>query len=727
MGQRRAVQAEADLSPGMRVRISGREAHATYRMMLKQMSREMIRPIRLPFAYGAVFSTLGFAAWAFSNPVHDWTIAGPFGGTTRSVAVDPQKPAVVLAGGMNSLVYRSTDSGDNWALLDFPKRNLSEVTSLLVDPTDSHHYFAGMISAEGGGLFESHDEGGTWTSVKSMSQFGVRAIAASASNPSQLVAGTLRGVWLSEDSGKSWKRISDSENLEMQGITVVAVDPKNPDIIYAGTMHLPWKTADRGKTWESIHEGMIDDSDVFSIFVDPANPSSILASACSGIYSSETRGDAWKKLMGIPNTSRRTHVIREDPANAGTIYAGTTTGLFKSLNRGATWKSTTEMQVNAIAFDPSHPGSMYFALEYEGIGKSDNGGDTIRLINRGLVDRSVSSVTRSGEKLFAIETQEGETTGLFSSADRGENWSRLQNVRGLGGVHLKTITGMPENGNILLGASPHQLYKSADGGTSWKILPVHLMETPPAPTEKSKPVASRSTTHRTAASPAAKSRTSRPQKPVIKTRLVSPSEVSALYGAKAEAQDALFAATDLGLLKSTNAGEQWTIANIPGSPAVTALYLPADPSGLYVVRTPIGLFISKDCGDHWEDMHFPLPSSDVNEIAIGGSKGSTLLAATRLGLYSSADGGATWYANLGGMPASTVTSVIFTNSDGGAYAVEYGRLYRMASAGGAWKELPTTLPSVRIRQLWMPDLASGRLYGISGDLGILFRDEGAIR
>ncbi len=687
----------------------------------------MIRLFRLPFAYGAVLSTLGFAAWAFSNPVHDWAIAGPFGGTVRSVAVDPQKPQVVLAGGMNSLVYRSADAGENWALLDFPKRNLSEVTSLLVDPADSEHYLAGMISAEGGGLFESHDGGGTWTSVKSMSQFGVRAITASATNPSQFVAGTLRGVWLSEDSGKNWKRISDSENLEMQGITVVAVDPKNPDIIYAGTMHLPWKTTDRGKTWESIHEGMIDDSDVFSIFVDPANPSSILASACSGIYSSETRGDAWKKLMGIPNTSRRTHVIREDPNNASTIYAGTTTGLFKSLNHGSTWKSTTEMQVNAIAFDPSHPGSMYFALEYEGIGKSDNGGDTIRLINRGLVDRSVSSVTRSGEKLFALETQEGETTGLFASADRGENWSRLQNVRGLGGVHLKTVTGLPENGNVLLGASPHQLYKSADGGNSWKVLPVRLIETPPAATEKPKSPALHSASHGTAAHTTAKARVSRPRKPVIKTRLVSPSEVSALYGTKTGAEDGLFAATDLGLLKSSDAGEQWTMASIPGSPAVTALYLPADPSGSYVVRTPVGLFISRDCGDHWEDLHFPLPSSDVNEIAIGGLKSSSLLAATRLGLYSSSDGGATWYANVGGMPASTVTSVIFTNAEGAAYAVEYGRLYRMANTGGTWKELPTALPSVRIRQLWMPDLASGRLYGIAGDLGILFRDEGAIR
>ncbi len=686
------------------------------------MSFKMIQRALSLFVYGFVLIALALAGWAFSVPVNDWTIAGPFGGTARSVAIDPQKPDIVLAGGMNALVFRSVDAGQNWALLNFPKRRLSEVTSLLVDPGDSSHYLAGMISAEEGGLFDSHDAGKTWGAVKGMTQFGVRALAVSPSKPSEFVAGTMRGVWLSENSGDTWKRISDSENLEMQGITAVAVDTKDPDIIYAGTTHLPWKTSDRGKTWVSIHTGMVDDSDVFSIYINPADPSSILASACSGIYSSDSRGDAWKKLMGIPNTSRRTHVIREDPGNADVIYAGTTMGLFKSINRGLGWKSLTDNQVNAIAFDPSHPGSMYMALEYEGMGKSDNGGETIRPINNGFVDRTIASETRSGDKLFAIETQEGETSGIFASADRGQTWSHFQAVKGLGGVHLKTITGLPSNSNVLLAASPHQLYKSIDGGNSWKPLPVRLIETPPASAKPATPPA-RSGSH---ASASARARAHRPVKPVVKIRQVYPSDVSALYAIPSGTKDLVFAATDLGLLKSTDAGEQWTSASIPGSPGVSALYLPTVSGGPLIARTAGGLYISKDCGDRWEDLPFPLPPSDVNEIASSG-KGSTLLAATRLGLYSSPDGGAKWYANLGGIPASTVNSVVFTKPDGVAYAVEYGRLFKTSNAGAAWTEIPTALPSVRIRQLWLPDPNSGRLYGITGDLGILFRDEREIR
>lgn len=687
------------------------------------MSRKMVRRVLPPLACGVGLLTLGLAAWAFSVPANDWTIAGPFGGTARSIAVDPQKPDVVLAGGMNSLVFRTTDGGQNWTLLSFPKHNLSEVTSLLVDPADSNHYLAGVISAEDGGLFESRDSGETWQGVKEMTKFGVRALTVSASKPAEFVAGTLRGVWLSEDSGKTWQHISDKDNLEMQGITAVAVDTANPDIIYAGTTHLPWKTLDRGKTWQSIHTGMIDDSDVFSIFIDPANPSSILASACSGIYASDSRGDAWKKLMGIPNTSRRTHVIRQDPGSASTIYAGTTTGLYKTLTRGAAWKSMTDMQVNSMAFDLSHPGRIYLALEYGGIGKTDNGGDTIQLVNHGYVDRSISAVARSGDKLLALESQEGETSGLFSSADKGESWTRIPSVKGLGGVHLKALTGMPGNASILLAASPHQMYKSVDGGSLWKPLPIRLIEPPPpAPTAKVHPPV-----HSRAGHSTARSRAVRARKPIVKTRLISPSEISALYSLKSGSEDLLFAATDLGLLKSTDAGDRWTSAAIPGSPAVTALFLSPDGTGSFVARAATGLFVSKDCGQHWESLPFPMPASDVNEVAISSGDSSSVMAATRVGLYSSTDGGVNWYASTGGLPASTVTSVVFTNQPAVAYAVEYGHLYKTADAGKAWKEVPSALPSLRIRRLWLPDLAAGRLYGITGDLGIIFRDPGEIR
>lgn len=661
------------------------------------------------------------ALWADSAPQNDWKVAGPFGGTATTLAIDPTNSNVVLAGAMNSLLFQSENSGASWHVLNFPKRTLSEVTCVLVDPRDSNHYLAGMIAAEDDGLYESHNAGETWKPVTSIHGFGVRSLAAAASKPSRFVAGTLRGVMLSDDSGKTWTRISDPQNFEMQGITAVAIDTANPDIIYAGTSHLPWKTTDGGKTWESIHTGMIDDSDVFSIYIDPSAPNEVLASACSGIYSSTDRGDLWHKLIGIPNTSRRTHVVREDPLNASVIYAGTTTGLFKSENRGTTWKTLTNTQVNALAFDPLRPQNMFLALEYDGVGKSNDGGQQIHLANNGFVDRVISSVTRSGAKLVAIETQEGETSGLFVSSDRGESWSQLRNTRGLEGVHLRAIAGVTSDGRMLVAASPRQMYKSTDAGLTWKPLPVRLVVSPPAAAEKPK-VEAKSTHTATRRRQASRTRSSRPgqPKPIIREILLS--EVSGLYAFKSGTKDVLFAATDLGLLRSSDLGEHWTLAEIPGSSAATALYASPNGDGRLIVRAAAGLFISTDYGDHWNELPFPLPASDVNEIAIPADQRSPLLAGTRVGLFSSPDNGRKWFSNPGHLPASTVSSVIYAMSDGAAYAVEYGHLYESNDAANSWSELPTAFSSLRIRQLWIPENDSPRLYGITSDLGIIFRN-----
>jgi len=653
---------------------------------------------------------LSFLCAAADAPSSDWHIAGPFGGSAKSVGLDPKNPNIVLAGAMNSLLFRSEDAGQTWQLLNFPKRNLSEVTCVLIDPVDSRHYMAGIISADGGGLFNSTDSGQTWTAVKGIENFGVRSLVAAPSKPSRFISGTLQGVMMSEDSGKTWTRISDPQNAEMQGITAVAVDPQNPDIIYAGTSHLPWKTMDAGKTWESIHNGMIDDSDVFSLYVDGANPQDIFASACSGIYASTNRGDQWRKLIGIPNSSRRTHVIRKDPSNPNIIFAGTTTGLFKSANSGTSWRTLNDAQVNSMVFDPAQTGEIYMAMEYEGIGKTSNDGESIKLSNKGFVDRSISGVARSGERLIAVEPQLGESSGVFISDDRGDTWKQLDNVKGLLGVHLRAIAGLPDNAKMLVAAAPRQLYRSVDGGLEWKAVPMKMIveEPPPAP-PKTRSASTRAVAHRPAA------------KPVEKLKLIYPSEFFGLYTVRSGTKNVIYAATDIGLFSSTDLGERWTAASLPGSLAVTGLFVAPNSDGRLFARATNAVFFSSDYGLHWTKYNLPLPATDINDIAIPVTQNAPLLVATRIGLYTTADNGATWYASTA-MPASTVSSVLYANQPDTAYAVEYGHLYQTADAGRTWNLVPSGLPTTRIRQLWMPDYTTNRLYGITTDLGILFRN-----
>jgi len=654
-------------------------------------------------------------AGAFDAPA-DWHITGPFGGTATSLALDPQKPNFLLAGGMNSLLFRSEDAGENWTVLDFPKHNLTEVTSVLVDPGDSNHFLAGIISADGGAMYASHDRGHTWKVIPDIKDFGVRSIVAAPSKPTRFISGTLRGVWMSEDSGASWSRISDPKNLEMGGITATAIDPKDADIMYAGTSHLPWKSTDGGKTWKTIHTGMTDDSDVFSIYINPADPNNVFASACSGIYTSGDRGDQWRKVMGLTFSQRRTHVIRKDPQADGLIYAGTTMGLFKSPNMGASWKLLSKEQVNAIVFDPANPGSMYMAMEYEGLGRASDAGEKINMLNHGFVDRSIAGVATAGDKLIALETQLGESSGIFVSKDKGESWSQLKDVKGLNAVHLRSIAALPGNDKVMLASAAHEIYKSVDGGYIWKPLPIRLVASGGA-TLVAAPVAPKAGAKRTTAA----ARKSVARKPVENSRLITPHEIHGVYSMKNSGKDLVFAATDLGLLKSADGGERWTMADVAGSSAVSGLYIAPNEDGRMVARSDAGLYLSKDYGDHWTSLKFPTPAADVKDVAVATDAATPILVATRLGLYSSSDEGGKWSAVQGGLPTSTVNAVAY-GSGTLAYVVQYGKLWESKDGGSTWSHLTSAVPAAHVRKLWIPDLASNRLFGVTSDVGVLFRN-----
>ena len=66
---------------------------------------------------------------------------------------------------------------------------------------------------------------------------------------------------------------------------------------------------------------------------------------------------------------------------------------------------------------------------------------------------------------------------------------------------------------------------------------------------------------------------------------------------------------------------------LSGATAVTGLFVAPNSDGRLIARAAAGLFISKDFGDHWTAFAFPLPASDVNDIA---------LPLTSLRLFSSA-------------------------------------------------------------------------------------------
>ena len=139
-----------------------------------------------------------------------WKLAGPFGGSARAIAIDPQNGRTLIAGSRDSLLFRSDDAGASWRLLPFPRGTPGVFNSVLIDPNESPHYYAGLDAGDSpdSGVYESKDGGETWQALAGIRGSRIESLALSPIDSGTIAAGTSKGVFLSADRGATWRRIS---------------------------------------------------------------------------------------------------------------------------------------------------------------------------------------------------------------------------------------------------------------------------------------------------------------------------------------------------------------------------------------------------------------------------------------------------------------------------------------------------------------------------------------
>jgi photosystem II stability/assembly factor-like uncharacterized protein len=638
-------------------------------------------------------SVLRFALFFAALPLlGGWRLAGPFGGSARTLAIDPHNRSTLLVGARDSLLLRSDNAGEFWRLLPFPRGAPGVFNSLIIDPTGSGHFYAGLDAGDSddSGVYESKDGGEQWRALPGIRGRRIESLAMSPSDSRVLSAGTSQGVYLSADGGESWQRISRENDPEMHDITALAFDPADSKIIYAGTPHLPWKTVDGGASWRSIHDGLIDDSDIFSIHVNPNRPESVFASACSGIYRSDNAGDSWRKLIGIPGTHRRTHILAQDPRASETIYAGTTLGLFKSADDGRTWRHLTFEQVNGMVFDPDDPRTLYLATEHAGVLKSTDSGETVHSVNVGFANHNLTQITGDSQRLYASSAYEGLYGGVFVSNDGGLHWTLQANEHALLGRNLNSLAAAPLPGGGLFAAAEDAVLRSTDGGKTW----VPLAAQP-----------------RLATTPA-----------------VRQTERIRIYTLQTVQADklVLLAGTQTGLFRSLNGGASWTgvrDAALAGVP-VLSIYMPPRGTARIAARTTGGLFISDDVGLTWRPAPLPDSTYYLYDLALPADPDGPILAATSRGILQSMDNGSHWKLITEDIPAATVDSVRFHPVRTlEAFLVQYGKIYQSLDGGSSWKLFPSDgLEQSSVRMLWFARDLPARIFALSAARGALFFD-----
>jgi photosystem II stability/assembly factor-like uncharacterized protein len=273
------------------------------------------------------------------------------------------------------------------------------------------------------------------------------------------------------------------------------------------------ETTFKGLEWRGIGPALMSGR-IADIAIDPADRSTwYIAVGSGGVWKTTNRGTTWASVFDGQG-SYSIGSITVDPNNHNTVWVGTGEnisgrhvgygdGVYKSLDGGATWKNMglkNSEHIGMIAIDPRDSDIVYVAAQGplwsgggdRGLFKTTDGGINWELVLSGGEFTGANEVhldPRNPDVLFAVKHQRlrnvaalmngGPESGIYKSTDGGRTWREL-------------TTGLPEEdmGKIGLAISPIDpevvyatieldrrtggFWRSEDGGESWEKRSEHV-------------------------------------------------------------------------------------------------------------------------------------------------------------------------------------------------------------------------------------------------------------
>jgi len=349
-----------------------------------QISKSIISSVCLVF----FLLLLGNGGWSIEKetkalPKYDeslykamkWRCIGPYrGGRVTAVAGIPSLHFTYYMGATGGGVWKTEDGGLNWKPVSDGFFKTGSVGAIAVSEWDPNVVYVGMGESpirgnvsHGDGVYKSVDAGKTWAHIGLKETRQIARIRIHPRNPDLVYVAALghvygpneeRGVFRSEDGGKTWEKILFRN--QNTGAIDLTMDPYNPRILYAALWDVHrkpyrlssggpgsglFKSVDGGESWTEISrnkglpQGILGKIGVTASGARRDRIWAIVEAKDGGVFLSDNAGEAWMKMNEERFLRQRAWYysrIYADPQNADTVYV-LNTGFYRSVDGGKTY------------------------------------------------------------------------------------------------------------------------------------------------------------------------------------------------------------------------------------------------------------------------------------------------------------------------------------------------------------------------------------------------------
>ncbi len=367
------------------------------------------------------------------------------------------------------LAAATASAGPGWVRLG-PEGGA--VSVLAADPSHAGVLLAGLNR---GGFYRSEDFGATWSLwARELGADDVWGLAVAADGQ-RLVARLASGLYLSDDGGGAWRRITLADPDPLFGwkpwLDTVVQAPSDPRVLYAtavasgdtgASIRVLYRSPDRGTTW--LRQPLFPPRGACCVTVGATDPDELVARSSEGLHHSLDGGLTWEELR-YQGASMPSATPTFSPFRDGWLYAWVARGpLLRSTDHGATWE--------ALPLDDGHS---YYGIR---LIVPDQGGDTLYAASQGGVLRIAGGeavwipvplpVPSSAVSVLAADPSDrrrlvaASQSGVLRTADGGVSWT--PSAAGLNATALEVVFADPGGSGRLFAADTSGLFARDPAG-----------------------------------------------------------------------------------------------------------------------------------------------------------------------------------------------------------------------------------------------------------------------